>query len=198
MAIFEPGFFGLVGLEDTHFSSRPPGEQQERSKTKKMGIVQDLKKKDAVFFYSVFFSHFCKMYVGISQKKILCHVRRRCRDRRAPKKKVMSTATPCTTAWEEVGLSALRPGLDEQALAIAENQESSLESRKALAAQAKSFRVSVEAEVGATSDMRTASGALVRERKGRGRGRGALIRGRSPVCNNVAVYVSARRRRISL
>lgn len=74
----------------------------------------------------------------------------------------MSGATPCTTAWEEVGLSNLRPSLDEQALAIAEHQESSLESRRALAAQAKSFRVSVEAEVGATSDMRAASGALVR------------------------------------
>lgn len=74
----------------------------------------------------------------------------------------MSAATPCTTAWEEVGLSSLRPTLDEQALAIAEHQESSLESRRALAAQAKSFRVSVEAEVGATSDMRAASGALVR------------------------------------
>ncbi len=73
----------------------------------------------------------------------------------------MSAATPCTTAWEEVGLSNLRPSLDEQALAIAENQESSLESRRALAAQAKSFRLSVEAEVGATSDMRAASGALV-------------------------------------
>lgn len=73
----------------------------------------------------------------------------------------MSAATPCTTAWEEVGLSNLRPSLDEQALAIAENQESSLESRRALAAQAKSFRLSVEAEIGATSDMRAASGALV-------------------------------------
>eukprot|EP00903_Cladosiphon_okamuranus_P006725 g6562.t1 len=75
---------------------------------------------------------------------------------------VMSAATPCTTAWEEVGLSNLRPSLDEQALAIAENQESSLESRRALAAQAKSFRLSVEAEIGAESDMRAASGALVR------------------------------------
>eukprot|EP00752_Nemacystus_decipiens_P009555 g8535.t1 len=75
---------------------------------------------------------------------------------------VMSAATPCTTAWEEVGLSNLRPSLDEEALAIAENQESSLESRRALAAQAKSFRLSVEAEIGATSDMRAASGALVR------------------------------------
>lgn len=74
----------------------------------------------------------------------------------------MSAATPCTTAWEEVGLSNLRSSLDEQALAIAENQESSLESRRALAAQAKSFRLSVEAEIGATSDMRAASGALVR------------------------------------
>lgn len=74
----------------------------------------------------------------------------------------MSAATPCTTAWEEVGLSNLRPSLDEQALAIAENQESSLESRRALAAQAKSFRLSVEAEIGAASDMRAASGALVR------------------------------------
>ncbi|CAM9495794.1 unnamed protein product [Ectocarpus sp. 6 AP-2014] len=75
---------------------------------------------------------------------------------------VVSSATPCTTAWEEVGLSALRPSLDEQALAVAEHQESSLESRRALAAQAKAFRLSVEAEVGATSDMRAASGALVR------------------------------------
>lgn len=74
----------------------------------------------------------------------------------------MSTAAPCTTAWEEVGLSALRPSLDEQALAIAEHQESSLESRRALAAQAKSFRLAVEAEFGATSDMRASSGALVR------------------------------------
>ncbi|CAM9628987.1 unnamed protein product [Pylaiella littoralis] len=78
----------------------------------------------------------------------------------------MSAATPCATAWEEVGLSNLRPSLDEQALAIAEHQESSLESRRALAAQAKSFRGSVEAEVGATSDMRAASGALVRAFKG--------------------------------
>ncbi|CAM9488014.1 unnamed protein product [Ectocarpus sp. 12 AP-2014] len=75
---------------------------------------------------------------------------------------VVSSATPCTTAWEEVGLSALRPSLDEQALAVAEHQESSLESRRALAAEAKAFRLSVEAEVGATSDMRAASGALVR------------------------------------
>ncbi|CAM9733260.1 unnamed protein product, partial [Ectocarpus sp. 8 AP-2014] len=75
---------------------------------------------------------------------------------------VVSSATPCTTAWEEVGLSALRPSLDVQALAVAEHQESSLESRRALAAQAKAFRLSVEAEVGATSDMRAASGALVR------------------------------------
>lgn len=74
---------------------------------------------------------------------------------------VMSAATPCTTAWEEVGLSNLRPTLDEQALSIAEHQESSLESRRALAAQAKSFRQSVEKEIGATSDMRAASGALV-------------------------------------
>ncbi|CAM9685048.1 unnamed protein product [Scytosiphon promiscuus] len=79
---------------------------------------------------------------------------------------VMSAATPCTTAWEEVGLSDLRPTLDEQALSIAEHQESSLQSRRALAAQAKSFRVSVEKEVGATSDMRAASGALVRAFKG--------------------------------
>lgn len=78
------------------------------------------------------------------------------------KTQVMSAATPCTTAWEEVGLSNLRPSLDEQALAIAENQESSLESRRALAGQAKSFRLSVEAEIGAESDMRAASGALVR------------------------------------
>lgn len=81
---------------------------------------------------------------------------------RNPPAKVMSTAAPCTTAWEEVGLSALRPSLDEQALAIAEHQESSLESRRALAAQAKSFRLAVEAEFGATSDVRTSSGELVR------------------------------------
>lgn len=80
----------------------------------------------------------------------------------------MNTAGPCVAAWEEVGLSALRPSLDQQALAMAENQESSLETRKALAAQAKAFRLSVEAEFGATSDMRTASGALVSaERNGR-------------------------------
>ncbi|CAM9923058.1 unnamed protein product, partial [Ectocarpus sp. 4 AP-2014] len=75
---------------------------------------------------------------------------------------VVNSATPCTTAWEEVGLSTLRPSLDEQALAVAEHQESSFESRRALASQAKVFRLSVEAEVGATSDMRAASGALVR------------------------------------
>ncbi|CAM9567605.1 unnamed protein product [Ascophyllum nodosum] len=75
---------------------------------------------------------------------------------------VMSTAIPCSTAWDEVGLSALRPSLDQQALAIAENQESSLETRKELAAQAKAFRQSVEADLGATSDIRTASGVLVR------------------------------------
>lgn len=80
----------------------------------------------------------------------------------APSKQVMSTATPCKTAWEEVGLSALRTSLDEQALAIAEHQESSLESRKALAAQAKSFRLSIETELGKTSDIRAASGELVR------------------------------------
>lgn len=80
----------------------------------------------------------------------------------------MSTADPCAAAWEEVGLSALRPSLDQQALAIAENQEASLETRKALASQAKAFRVSVEAEFGVTSDMRAASGSLVSpERNGR-------------------------------
>ena len=90
------------------------------------------------------------------------HGTRRRHDPTCPPVQVMSTAAPCTTAWEEVGLSALRPSLDEQALAIAEHQESSLESRRALAAQAKSFRLAVEAEFGATSDMRTSSGALVR------------------------------------
>ena len=77
----------------------------------------------------------------------------------------MSTAIPCSTAWDEVGLSALRPSLDQQALAIAENQESSLETRKELAAQAKAFRQSVEADLGATSDIRTASGVLVSARR---------------------------------
>ena len=86
----------------------------------------------------------------------------------------MSTANPCVAAWEEVGLSALRPSLDQQALAIAENQEASLETRKALAAQAKAFRASVEAEFGVTSDMRTASVALVSPE-----GNGSLIDGLS-------------------
>lgn len=76
----------------------------------------------------------------------------------------MSAARPCTTAWEEVGLSALRQGLDDQAIAIAENQESSLQSRKALAAQAKSFRVSLEEELEASSEVRASSGVLVRDR----------------------------------
>lgn len=75
---------------------------------------------------------------------------------------VMNSAKPCATAWGEVDLSALRPSLDEQALAIAEHQESSLESRKAIAARAKSFRVAVEGELGATSELRAASQALVR------------------------------------
>lgn len=74
----------------------------------------------------------------------------------------MGAATPCTTAWEEVGLSNLRQGLDEQAMTIAENQESSLQSRKALATQAKSFRVALEEELEADSEIRASSGSLVR------------------------------------
>ncbi|KAG5179922.1 CASP C terminal-domain-containing protein [Tribonema minus] len=42
--------------------------------------------------------------------------------------------------WEEVSLDNLRHALDEQALQVAGNQESSLEGRKALAAQARAFK----------------------------------------------------------
>ncbi|CAN0227020.1 unnamed protein product, partial [Discosporangium mesarthrocarpum] len=64
--------------------------------------------------------------------------------------------------WEEIGLLALRPSLDEQAVAIAENQEGSLVSRKTLAAQAKAFRALVEKDQGVGSEIRSASGPLVR------------------------------------
>lgn len=74
---------------------------------------------------------------------------------------VMSSSGPCTSAWEEVGLSALLFSLDEQALAIAGNQESSLESRRAIAGQAKSFKAAVNGSVGATSELGTAAQALV-------------------------------------
>lgn len=73
----------------------------------------------------------------------------------------MNATTPCTAAWEEVGLSCLRQGLDEQAMAIAENQESSLQRRKALATQAKSFRATVD-QLEEGSEIRASGGALVR------------------------------------
>lgn len=77
---------------------------------------------------------------------------------------VINSATPCATAWAEVGLSALRPSLHEQAVSIAEHQETSIESRKALAARAKSFKAAVEAELEPTSELHTAGQALVRSR----------------------------------
>ena len=79
-------------------------------------------------------------------------------------RQVMSTAIPCTTAWDETGLSDLRPSLEQQALVIAENQESFLKTRKELTAQAKAFHQSsqiVETNLSATSDIQTASGALM-------------------------------------
>ena len=60
-------------------------------------------------------------------------------------------------------MSTFRPGLDQQALATTENQESFLKTRKELTAQAKAFRLSsqsVETELFAKSDIQTTNGVL--------------------------------------